>query len=702
MYICKLDAQWYSVENGSGSNIYHMNFKDEYKGWYISDGISIYRTTNGGINWKGLDIPYIDSLHNLGPMITSSDTIWISADGNRIIKSTNGGDNWIEIHNNLNGKIIGFSFVRQYLIYGIFINYSNSRTYLIKSTNTGFSWNILYDLAYDDSKFLYFLNDSVGYYKRFSSIIKNTNYGYNWFTVYADSIQEQHDYMNFIDVNLGFFVKNMSSLYRTTNGGLNWQFIMDRKMNDVKFINSQTGYMTGEKGYQYFLKTTNRGLDWDTLYIYNNLKLINFREFFMKDNIVYINGISSGVILKSTNYGLNWIDLSPYYHPTWCNSISFANSQTGYIGATDMLLLKTTNSGINWIIDTSLFKNNGFGHPSIYHIQFTDENTGWLLSDTGLFKTNNTGTNWIYKPFPTHSPDNMYFINNNIGWLVVDTEYQSYNYSSVFKTTDGGNNFKFLGFVNALSTDIKFYDSLYGYISCQNILGGPNLFRTTNGGNNWQGIELGTISSICIINRNKAFVGQSSGYIYKTTDGGDTWTISYNYDNSWSCIKFVNENTGFATNYKKNICYTTNGGDNWNYSNIGFYSGLGEIYFTPQNIGFIVGGYAKIFRTDNLGGIIGINNHNEVTLQNYKLYQNFPNPFNPETTIKYSLPKNAFVTIKVYNILGKEITTLLNENKPIGDYSTVFNGSKFSSGVYFYSLIIDGKLNQVKKMIMIK
>lgn len=85
----------------------------------------------------------------------------------------------------------------------------------------------------------------------------------------------------------------------------------------------------------------------------------------------------------------------------------------------------------------------------------------------------------------------------------------------------------------------------------------------------------------------------------------------------------------------------------------------------------------------------------------YELYQNFPNPFNPQTTINYQLPKNVFVTIKVYDLLGKEVTTLVNEDKPPGYYKVNFDADKFTSGVYICT-IKAGKYTQSKKMLRLK
>jgi hypothetical protein len=85
----------------------------------------------------------------------------------------------------------------------------------------------------------------------------------------------------------------------------------------------------------------------------------------------------------------------------------------------------------------------------------------------------------------------------------------------------------------------------------------------------------------------------------------------------------------------------------------------------------------------------------------YDLNQNYPNPFNPSTTIRYELPKNSFVTIKVYNILGKEIETLVKENETPGTYKVTWDASCYPSGVYFYRLDA-GNFNKVIKMVLLK
>lgn len=87
--------------------------------------------------------------------------------------------------------------------------------------------------------------------------------------------------------------------------------------------------------------------------------------------------------------------------------------------------------------------------------------------------------------------------------------------------------------------------------------------------------------------------------------------------------------------------------------------------------------------------------------KSYAMYQNYPNPFNPTTVIMYQLPTNSFVTLKVYDIIGREVSTLVNEQKSMGQYEVTFDGSNLASGVYFYRLQA-GSFVQTKKLVLLK
>ncbi|MGD1005601.1 MAG: T9SS type A sorting domain-containing protein [Ignavibacteriaceae bacterium] len=85
----------------------------------------------------------------------------------------------------------------------------------------------------------------------------------------------------------------------------------------------------------------------------------------------------------------------------------------------------------------------------------------------------------------------------------------------------------------------------------------------------------------------------------------------------------------------------------------------------------------------------------------YKLFANYPNPFNPSTIIQYQLPTNGMVTVKVYDILGREVKTLVNDYKTAGNYSVNFDASRLASGIYFYQ-IRAGNFTSTKKMMYLK
>jgi hypothetical protein len=88
-------------------------------------------------------------------------------------------------------------------------------------------------------------------------------------------------------------------------------------------------------------------------------------------------------------------------------------------------------------------------------------------------------------------------------------------------------------------------------------------------------------------------------------------------------------------------------------------------------------------------------------ISDYSLSQNYPNPFNPSTSIEFRIQQSEFISLKVYDVLGNQITTLVNEQKSAGTYQVEFDASQLTSGIYFYELIA-GKFRQTNKMLLLK
>jgi hypothetical protein len=147
---------------------------------------------------------------------------------------------------------------------------------------------------------------------------------------------------------------------------------------------------------------------------------------------------------------------------------------------------------------------------------------------------------------------------------------------------------------------------------------------------------------------------------------------------------------------------------------IGFVSGFGtttepkSYSFTDDNV--TTGKYKYRLKQVDYDGTFEYSNEVEIEVnllpKEFILYQNYPNPFNPITVIKYEIPgqarnDNALVTLKVYDLLGREVATLINEEKPAGRYEVIFDASSLASGVYFYRLEA-GSFSSAKKMLLIK
>lgn len=380
------------------------------------------------------------------------------------------------------------------------------------------------------------------------------------------------------------------------------------------------------------------------------------------------------------------------------SDFSFPNSQTGYICGYGGLFKKTTNGGINW---TNLsFPTTQF---SLNAIHFFTANTGLIASDGDtIYRTINGTQNWSEKIYIGIDVFDFQFFDSLIG-------YASGN-NRLAKTTNGGLNWT----VSTIQTNgqIYFLNYMTGW-TLANIPAGSNILKTTDSGSSWQ-IQHSTsdfriIYDIFFVDEN---TGYTSGYrhsILKTTNGGINWFSQNDVPNASGLysLYFINHNTGwtvgdFYSTTNTSSYYTTNGGTTWN-TNLDI-SGAGRLNRVKINnspVGYVAGQSQRMYKTTNAGGLTFVENTNNLSSLEYSLSQNYPNPFNPKTKINYSIPKQSFVSIKVFDIQGKVVTTLVNENMKPGYYSIDFNGSNLASGVYFYRMEA-GTFSDAKRLMLIK
>ena len=388
--------------------------------------------------------------------------------------------------------------------------------------------------------------------------------------------------------------------------------------------------------------------------------------------LTYYNYGSAYGTMRTTNGGLNWLQIKNCYtydcqkiDSSIFYSISKSNVYT--------FLLRTFDKGMTW---DSVAVSFDYGYSRLY---FVNKDTGWVSGWNGgvpyIWKTTNGGVNLTVQAGSNVGGGEVFFYNKKvngeyIGWVN--------NYDELWKTTNSGSNWFQVACPGTNLYQITFIEENIGWVSA------VNMYKTTNGGLNWVDQPLapnsGNLERIML-----HFVVIDKDTLYGC---GGTRT----YPNS----------TMRAVFWK-----TSNGGTNW-----GTQEPDTSIYFdSPRSIDFINAktGFAFQgsggFRTNNCGGniiISVVNNFNEPIVKEFSIFQNYPNPFNQSTNIKYQITNKSFITLKVYDITGKEVAILLNEEKSAGTYSIRFDADNLPSGIYFYQLIVNGITLETKKMIYLK
>jgi photosystem II stability/assembly factor-like uncharacterized protein len=372
---------------------------------------------------------------------------------------------------------------------------------------------------------------------------------------------------------------------------------------------------------------------------------------------------SNGTLLKTTNGGINWIasagpDIFNFDY------IKFFGKDSGILAckAVDSIFI-TTNGGLNWILRNV----NSTYYSSERKIDFPEFNTGYYFSSY-IYRTTNNGISWTPYSTSLSSLKGMSFPTAQTGWI-CGTYHFPYppgvgtNYAEVHMTTNGGANWTVQSSTQELSYSVYrvfFRNVNTGY---KNDANSPSISRTVNGGSSYSGL----------------------------TEFG-------NYLNYYS-MTYPSANTGWFLGAR--VMKTTNGGANWTQMSTPHtattYSG---IHFANDLTGWLVGTGGIIIKTTT-GGIVEVKYISSEIPDKYFLSQNYPNPFNPTTIMRFQIKDLKLVTLKVYDILGKEIATLVNEKLKAGEYETTFDGSAFPSGVYFYKLETDG-YSKTKRMILLK
>ena len=719
------------IKNGINA----LYFLDANEGYFVGDNSLVLHTTDGGTTLTQLTIPatgkslkkvfFTDKIHGFAG----------SLDG-YIYNTTDGGASW----NSYNlGQLIYPQITIAYFdaLYftsateGYVVAGKSKADYIFKTTNGGASWAIKdslvsttaqrwYDISFYDANKGVVIGDKKTIEKY------TTNAGNNWTlsTPIPDNFFNILHTVKWLSpttlITMGEgndFTGVTTPIYKSTDGGINWvkktQNVTNYdRVKDSYFKNANEGIGVGSNGFSkmYYTKTSDGGETWTP---YQGNFAMGLQAVAGIGDVLYSFGYDAH-ILKSTDFGSTWSCLKNKT-PTMFVEIQFIGGKGYAVNRTGDFYINDDGLGTSWrFVSTS-------GIWDTYAMRFTSVSTGFILkANRHIVKTTDGGQTWNTVLAPTDFNSRsivggLAFPDASTGyaWTSI-TDYSDYN---VYKTTDGGNNWTNVYSVSGpgyISGNTAFYDANTG------ILAGPKQWiqRTTNGGVKWDTAVVNNFPSaitskdcedISIIDDSHAWI-IGNKFILNSTDKGKTWNyIDHGlkgYDTTFYRISFSDVNNGYIVCSNGLILKTTNGGAAWSvdtslYNDYFLYA----IAFNSKGKAIIGTSLGYILSSDLTTGVIDGKNGN--TVNGFVLKQNYPNPFNPSTIIGFELKTKSHVTLKVFDIMGREVATLINGDRAAGAYNITFNAQntngkfQLASGVYYYRLQTENS-SLTKKMILLR
>lgn len=445
--------------------------------------------------------------------------------------------------------------------------------------------------------------------------------------------------------------------------------------------------------------------------------------------IVFVSGTDA----QTWNYlGLRGQSISAIAVAPSDSQIIYAGSATDFSTGKVGEIFKSSDGGMNW--DTLLaWVSVGkiVVNPRSPDMVYVGAPINYVNGTAGILKTSDGGHTWVWADSGISLPPDA-----GITELVMDQEHPDTLYAStggvfqghIYKTMDGGAHWVSADTMSpwiwdvyngdsvkidplaagATAIAINPWDDRVVYAASEWV---AYLLRSTDGGGTWTYAGLldrtGLMSSIGFgTDSQEIFVCHDGHGLYSSNDGGASWKTGFDqsgcgtvqverlFDNGETILNiFITSTPGDA------VYQSTDYGTTWR--NIG--SSDGSLFLSGHRLykGGASGGGIWITDDSLLTGIRSVGTRKSSDLQPFVLYQNFPNPFNPTTVISYQLPTTGFVSLNVYDILGRKVRILVSERQNSGRHSVTLDGGTLGSGVYFYQLSV-GSHVLTRKFILLK
>jgi len=691
-----LYSQWQPTNGPEGSTVNDIIKKGGFifscTGEYSGGGI--YRSSDDGQSWQIVSKGF-EPTNKVNSLSNNEDFIFAGTRLTGIFRSSDGGNTWEEKNNGLTGtgeKSTTAVFAHSDSIlagtqtYGIYRSNDNGENWFNFSAGLSGLAKRINDIVYHQGKYFAATDDGVYRYSESLASWESVNGG---ILTFCDAIVSS-------DTNL--FAETYPGVYRSSNNGESWSVVNNGLPSGNYYaLSSYDGVIyTGDDGIVY--KSTNAGDNW--IAIPNGLPGdINNRIYSLyADSDLLLAGFRILGIYKSSNEGSEWFlsskgiaNVSVYYLESKGNHLYAVTEDADY-----GLIFRTDNNGEKWDISIEGATIRGYrcAHNSGDYL--------WAGSfGDGLYRSSDDGNNWEEISMQIFPPSYVIAFAGDDENLFVGSE--GFNID-VYKTTDNGNSFENLNVPG--SGNITALHSKNGFVFAGRTSG---VYKTSDNGSTWVAVNFGFPTNVFVqdINGNSNFIYVSTlnSGLFRSSNNGDVWEeIGSGIINDIVCSIGTNNEQVFAGTKERGVFYSSDGGANWTEFNEGFLVGFTGTYTSVLSIivksDTVYCGLLRYGVWKSPVPTITYSAYDKIAPIEFSLSQNYPNPFNPSTLIKFQLPAQSFVFLKVYDVLGNEIATLVNEEKSVGTYEVEFSAVNLTSGIYFYRLSA-GTFVETKKMILL-
>jgi photosystem II stability/assembly factor-like uncharacterized protein len=623
---------------------------------HMSTTLGYYRSTNSGINWvKTLD----GNITDFDYSTASPSVIYAGKKGDGVYKSTNGGVNWSKVTTpgmpttdvgrtavsvgTSNTNRIAVSIVKQSdnTTHGVYLSENNGASWSNQSPPEAF-------------------HGRQGWYNNVISICPS---------------------------NSNIILVGGVRLWRTVYFGKTWTQIDDDNVHADQHAmewapNGTTLYLGNDGG---LTVSSNQGSTFSTLTNYFPItQYVNIDIGLSNRGVIY-GGSQDNGITGTTNGGISWIftkggdgggiAIDPF-------SSLYIYATSGYwLGSWAFLRYKSTNQGLTWT-ET----NTGVDPSDQWYTKMrSDRNTPLKLyhnSSGFVYTSADNGSSWTKlnnTSFPADIND-ISVTKYSPSGTVIYAALNSTTSGQRLRVYDGGTFYeRSTGlpsgeYIRRVATHITNNTTAYALIN--GFSNGQKIFKTTNKGVNWVNIT-GDLPDVPLgdlvphlTDNNKLYLGTQMG-CYRTTNAGVNW---HRWNNGMPEANIVTEMKWIDSTLQN-----------------------GKFYVVAGTFGRSI--WVRDISGDDPIGIVPVSNN---IPERFQLNQNYPNPFNPVTNIIFDVAKTTDVKLVIYDLLGKEVETLVNKQMQPGTYKTDWNAAEFPSGIYFYKLTTEDGFVETKKMILVK